>query len=143
MKTSLLLLICLTIGIVSCQKHSENLITNHSSFLDTISFSHSMKGWELYSLPQGDDWTYSILMGTNRGKSFEEVASNTIKVMGKDSLKMLLAKFPANENLLWRGKGVLPTATGDFYNLTLPDDNIVNEIKDFCAQKGFVLNISK
>ena len=82
-------------------------------------------------------------MGTNRGKSYEEVTSNLVKVVGKDSLKMLLAKLPANECIFWPGKGSLVNTAGDHFKLTTPDTNTVNEIEDFCTQKGLLLNVYK
>ena len=141
MKTTLFILIFLVVGMIACQKRTDNLTTAKSSLLDTVSFSQSMKGWELYSLRSGNNWLYSILMGTNRGKSYDEVALNNVKVIGTDSLKMLLAKLPANENIIWRGTGLLPYSSGGYYTLTSPDNSTVNEIKDFCAQKGLIIYV--
>ena len=113
------------------------LIKKNNTKLDTISFTHSMKGWELYSWPNGGDWNYSFLVGTNRAKTYDEVITNKIAVIGKDSLKMLLDKFPAKEELFWIGKRV-----GDGWeNLSFPDTNTINEIKDYCVQKELVLNV--
>ena len=113
------------------------LIEKNNSKLDTIFFTHSMKGWELYSWPQGNDWNYSILPGTNREKTYDEVIANKIRVIGKDSLKMLLDKFPAKEELFWTGK-----RSGDGWaNLSFPDDNTINEIKNYCQQKELVLSV--
>lgn len=112
------------------------LIQKNNDKLDTITFSPSMKGWELYSWANGDDWKYSILMGTNREKTYDEVVANEIAVIGKDSLKMLLDKFPAQEEIFWRGKG-----TGEWTNLSLPDEYTVNEIKNYCQQKNLFIHI--
>lgn len=113
------------------------LVQKNSTKLDTISFSHSMKGWELYSYPNGSDWNYSILMGTNRAKTYQEVITNKIAVVGKDSLKMLLNKFPAKEEIFWIGK-----RSGDGWdNLSFPNIGTINEIKDYCQQKELVLNV--
>ncbi|HAH24494.1 MAG TPA: hypothetical protein DCL77_12210 [Prolixibacteraceae bacterium] len=112
-------------------------IEKNNTKLDTVTFSPSMKGWELYSWPHGSDWNYSILMGTNRAKTYQEVVANTIAVVGKDSLKMLLDKFPAKEEILWIGKH----AGDDWVNLSLPDANTVNEIKNYCQQKDLVLSL--
>jgi len=139
MKATLFITILLVVGLISCKKSNNTINRENSSLLDTVTFSHSMKGWELYSWPTGNDWTYSILMGTNRGKSLEEVTANTIKVVGKDNLKILLTKFPPNENILWAGNGWLANTMGDHSSLTLPDSDIVNEIKVFCIQKGLEL----
>ncbi len=137
-------LISTTFAISGCSKGNNNEM--HPVDLinpDTISFNHSMKGWELYSWPNGNDWNYSILVGTNRTKSYSEVTKNKIIVFGIDSLKMLLDKFPENEYLFWVGKEWLSTCWGSNYgDLALPDNKTINEIKEYCAGKKLVLSIS-
>jgi hypothetical protein len=102
-----------------------------------------MKGWELYSWPNGNDWNYSILVGTNRTKSYNEVTTNKIVVCGKDSLKMLLDKLPENEYIFWIGEEWLKSCWGnDYGDLSLPDNKTINEIKTYCEGKKLVLGIS-
>jgi len=113
------------------------ILIHKNSKLDAISFSHSMKGWELYSWPNSNDLNYSILMGTNRAKTYSEVVTNKVAVIGKDSLKMLLDKFPAKEELFWTGK-----RSGDGWeNLSFPDSKTIDEIKKYCIQKDLVLSV--
>lgn len=112
------------------------LLINKNSKLDTITFAPSMKGWELYSWASGNDFKYSILMGTNRNKTYNEVITNEIAVTGKDSLKMLLDKFPAKEEIFWKGQG-----TGEWENLSFPDQKTVGEIKNYCLQKELNLHV--
>lgn len=113
------------------------LIRENNSKLDTISFTHSMKGWELYTWSNGNDWKYSILMGTNREKTYDEVITNKIAVIGKDSLKMLLNKFPAKEEIFWIGK-----RSGDGWdNLSLPDQSTIDEIMNYASLKELVLHV--
>lgn len=119
-----------------------------SEKLDTLTFFHQMKGYELYSWPEGNSWKYSFLIGTNRIKTLPEVISNKIAVLGTDSLKLLLDKFPAEEHLFWIGPKWLQSCwRGNFGNLGLPDVNTQNEIKAYCQQKKLDLvlsdNISK
>lgn len=137
-------LISSTFALINCSKGNINEI--HPLGLidpDTISFYHSMKGWELYSWPNGNDWNYSILVGTNRTKSYSEVTKNKIIVFGIDSLKMLLDKFPENEYMFWVGKEWLKTCwDSDCGDLTLPDNKTINEIKEYCADKKLLLGIS-
>ena len=112
--------------------------------LDTLTFSHSVKGWELYSRPDGDDWNYAFLIGTNRLKTYEEVTANPIIVTGLDSLKMLLDKFPEKEEILLIGEGWLERCWGGSYaNLSMPGEVTVNEIMAYCIQKKLVLSISE
>lgn len=113
------------------------LVQKNNSKLDNISFTHSMKGWELYSWPSESDWNYSILIGTNRNKTYQEVITNKISVVGKDSLKIMLDKFPANEEIVWIWK----PSGDDWGNISLPDDPTINEIKDYCTQKKLVITV--
>ena len=137
-KIQILFLIALIVTSFNFMRCSENISSDsNSAKLDTLSFTHSMKGWELYSWSSGNDWNYSILVGTNRAKSYNEVIVNKIAVVGKDSLKMLLAKFPAKEEIFWIGKG-LNESWGD---LSFPDNNTIDEIKNYCIQKELVLNL--
>ena len=137
-------LIINSLYLTECSKRSNKEVHPVDKInLDTISFEHSMKGWELYSWPNGNDWNYSILVGTNRIKSYEEVTTNGIIVLGLDSLKMLLDKFPENENLFWIGEGWLKRSWGSNYgDLSLPDNGTINEVKEYCIQKNLVLNVS-
>jgi hypothetical protein len=136
-----------SITLLNCSKEKDkNLvkIAVNPLNLDTISFDRSMKGWELYSWPNGNDWNYSILPGTNILKSYKQVTSNKIIVFGKDSLKMLLDRFPKNEDIFWISEEWLKKIWHNNYGtLSLPDNQIVNEIMDYCNQKELVLNVSK
>jgi hypothetical protein len=101
-----LFLIMALVKFTQCsQENDQEVAPCNTLKLDTLTFHRSMKGWELYSWPDGNDWMYSILGGTNRTKTYEEVITNRIAVSGKDSLKLLLAKLPENENIFWIGEG--------------------------------------
>jgi hypothetical protein len=141
----LIMLTVISLSFFSCTTDKDSEMDKLKKInIDTLTFVHSMKGWELYSWPNRDDWNYSILVGTNRIKSYSEVTTNKIIVSGKDSLKMLLDKFPENENIFWKGKGWLERCWGGNYgNLSLPDNKTINEIKEYCLQKKLILNISE
>ncbi len=130
--------------ITGCSKEGDNEFKTVARINpDTVVFPSSMKGWELYSWPNGKDWNYSILQGTNRLKTYDEVTKNKIVVTGIDSLKMLLAKIPENEFITWIGEGWLKSCWGNNYgDLSLPGEKIINEIKAFCAQENLVLTVT-
>jgi hypothetical protein len=106
---------------------------------DTLTLKPSMKGWELYSWTNGNDFNYSLLPGTNRLKSYNEIIGNKLIVFGKDSLIMLLDKLPANENVFWIGKNCLQRIRDEYFSL--PDNNTINSIKTHCSQKGLVIYV--
>ena len=140
--------VMLTFSFIQCAKDSDQEVqayqTINKSGFDTISFQHSMKGWELYSWPKGDDWYFSILAGTNRTKAYSEVIQSPFIVCSADSLKLLLGKFPANEEIFWIGEEWLDRCWGNYYgNLALPDIYTLSEIKAYSIQKKLLLSISE
>jgi len=143
-KPKLILLLCFIAILSAC---SDDSIQTQQPVkridLNTLTFAHSMKGWELYSWKKGDDWNYSILIGTDRLKSYDEVTSNEIIVTGKDSLKMVLDKFPEGEIITWIGQDWLKRCWGNnYYDLSLPPEDIIDEIKQYCSQINLVSQIT-
>ena len=53
-----------------------------------------MKGYELYSWQYGGLWRFSILVGTNREKSLEEIQSPDTALDGVDALQAALERDP-------------------------------------------------
>ncbi|MBK7096671.1 MAG: hypothetical protein IPH57_16995 [Saprospiraceae bacterium] len=129
----------------NCSKSTDNEYTPVKKLnLDSLTLESSLKGWELYSWQNGNEYNYSLLIGTNRLKTYEEVISNEITVFGIDSLKLLLAKLPEGEYIFWVGKSWLSSIWKENYkNLGLPDEKTVNEIKSYCIQKKLQLVISQ
>ena len=96
----------------------------------------------MYSWPNGNDWNYSILIGTNRLKTYDEVTTNKIIVFGKESLKMVLDKLPEGEYISWIGKEWLDNNWRTNYgSLSLPDNNTINEVKNHCVQKKLLSDV--
>jgi len=56
-----------------------------------------MKGTELYSWVQGDQWCFSLLRGTNRLKAVDEIRDPGMTLVGLDELEAALAKLPPGE----------------------------------------------
>jgi hypothetical protein len=134
---------------VACTKDSKEEKSATKSFLDTLKVPHEMKGYEIYSWPEGKDWYFSILVGTNRIKTYEEVTSNNtsvlhlITVTGIDTLKLVLEKFPENEYITLIGEGWLKRCWGGNYeNLQLPPQNYIDDITRICTQKKLNLQIT-
>jgi len=132
----------------ACSKENKSIQKSSYSYFDTLEVTHSMKGWEIYSWPDGSGWHYSILVGTNRLKTLDEVTSglpseqHLITVTGTDSLKLVLTKFPENEYLSLLGKGWLQSSWGsNFGNLQLPSRNIVDDVTQFCISKKLNLQV--
>lgn len=134
------LFICLLISI-SCTK--EEPLKKEPQFIanfDNLILESSMKGWELYSWSDGDNWNFSLIEGSNRYKTYEEVTGNNLIVKTPEKLKSLLSQLPPNEFISWVGENWMKTMWPTKYNnLAIPETNVVNEIKKFCTEKNIIL----
>ncbi len=109
----------------------------------SLCFEHSMKGWELYSWPNGNDWNYSVIVGTNMLKTYSMVTENPVSVTGAGSLEKILEHMPEGEEIAWIGEGWLSQIwTDDSRDLMLPPEDIVLEINQYCQEKGLLLIIA-
>lgn len=152
MKTKLLSIpltfLCLLLSF-ACAKDQDEENTDTKSYIDTLIVPHSMKGYELYSWPEGNKWYFSMLLGTNRTKTYSEVVSNIPSeihvgtVTGTDNLKLVLARFPENEFITWMGRGWLQSCWGSNYeNLQLPPQKYIDDISQYCDQKKLNLLVT-
>ena len=130
--------------IVSCSKENDKQPQDEYLIdLDTIHLEHSMKGWELYSWPNGVEWSFSLMAGTNVLKDYEQVINQPLIVNGVDSLKELLMKLPRGEEIAWMSENWLKKIWDSNYNnLMLPPENIVREVDAFCVEYDLILMIA-
>jgi hypothetical protein len=108
----------------------------------------SMKGYELYSWEQGGEWHFTLITGTNRNKTLEEVTSTTpsvsadglvhIHVVGVEALKGVLSRVPPSEFVTWLA--VLHDDSNQMgIVIRLPPDSIVVDIRDHAMSIGLNL----
>ena len=96
---------------------------------------HSMKGYELYSWKSRGEWHFSLVVGTNRLKTFREVSSPKIRVRGIDALKRRLNRLVKGEEVSWSVRLVPRTV--------LPPGEIIDEVKNHCEGRGIILRVSQ
>jgi hypothetical protein len=95
--------------------------------------AESMKGYELYSWLDGSQWKFSLLLGTNREKSLEEIKSKGNVLIGMDALKSTLEKVPAGQYVTWSTKE----------SLSFPPDDMIRQVERISKDQGLILNIVK
>jgi hypothetical protein len=95
-------------------------------------FAESMKGYELYSWQDGGQWKFSVLMGTNREKTLDEIKSADVVLTGVYALTSTLKKIPTGQYITWSSRETL----------SLPPDDIRSQVEQVCKDKGLILNIS-
>jgi len=141
MSTRCVMVACLIAAfLVACQLATPSIV-------DTP-LPRSDKGYELYSWQTNNQWHFTLITGTNRNKTLEEITSgeNTvtedgwvrISVQGVDALKAVLHRLPQQENVFWTDNR-WPPIHGS--NMTLPPAAVVDQIKDYGRQLGLGLNV--
>ena len=105
----------------------------------------SMKGYELYSWKVNNHWYYSLLPGTNRLKSYEEITAPAVVKRDTAGLKAELRKLSRGEEVIWMSdapKGAGRSAEGRVLNVKHPSRTRIKSIKAICEKLGIKLNLS-
>ncbi|MFC1871514.1 hypothetical protein ACFLYF_03845 [Chloroflexota bacterium] len=103
---------------------------------------HSMKGYELYSWEEDNQWHFTLITGTNRTKTMEEITSNEdyisetgwvrIQVVGADAIKDVLNRLPQSESIFWCDELHIGQTTET--DLELPPEQITDTIREYAEQ---------
>lgn len=95
--------------------------------------AESMKGYELYSWKDGNDWVFSLLVGTNREKTLEEIKSPQTSLPDVHALRSVLEKVPSGQYITWSSRETLG----------FPPDDVMKQVEQICDEKGLILSIAK
>jgi hypothetical protein len=93
----------------------------------------SMKGFELYSWEKDDQWRFSILIGTNREKTLEEIQSPDATLQGIEELKTALESIPTGQFITWLERD----------QLTFPPEDLIQQVVEICKKQGLELSIAR
>jgi hypothetical protein len=109
----------------------------------------AFKGYELLSWQKDGEWVFTLLAGTNRQKSFDEIlnAENTftateiikVSVIGADPFKELVNHLPKGEWITWGGMVLQGEVSPSTLYFTYPPDEIVDELIKYCKERGITL----
>lgn len=116
--------------------------------VDTL--PHSMKGYELYSWLEDDQWHFTLISGTNRNKTLAEITSEEdfiseagwvqVHVVGVDAIQAALSKLPQNEFIIWLAEMREPSGQTDI-QIQLPPEQTTDAIAEFSRQCGLDFQI--
>jgi hypothetical protein len=112
---------------------------------DLDSLPHSMKGYELYSWRADNQWHFTLVTGTNRNKTLDEIISEddfiseagwvNIHMVGVDAVKTALGKLPQNESVFWLA-GTREQTAQLTVNVCLPPEATVQDIREYASGRG-------
>jgi hypothetical protein len=128
-------------------------LINKPSIIEADKLPHSMKGYELYSWEEDNQWHFTLITGTNRTKTMEEITSKEdlisesgwvkIHVEGVDAIKDALSRLPQSESIFWCDELHIGQTTETSINIQLPPEQITDAIKEHAEQCGldFVITV--
>lgn len=105
----------------------------------------AMNGYELYSWKIKGHWYYSLLPGTNRLRTYDEITAPGSVRRDAAGLKAELQKLPKGEQVFWRSDapaGAGKSAAGQLLNVKLPSRQRIKSIKAICDKMGVELKLS-
>lgn len=136
--------------VLNALKQTGKLITGLSiAAVDEL--PHSMKGYELYSWSEDSQWHFTLITGTNRNKTLEEIISNEdfiseagwvqAHMVGVDAVKNVLSKIPRDEFIIWLAVMREQTEQTDI-KIRLPPQQTADDIKEYAVQRGLDMVIA-
>ena len=93
----------------------------------------SFKGRELYSWKRDGHWSYALLVGTNRNKTWTEIEKSGLGDF--DQLEKRLDKLPPGEMIFWFHR-----CEGGAGQLSYPPAEIKARIVEACEQRKLELS---
>ncbi len=123
-KPSLFFLILLAVFLSSCKTAAQPVATLPAE---------SMKGYELYSWQAGGQWKFSLLTGTNREKTLDEIQSADVTLDGVDALRSVLEGISPGQSISWSAKEPL----------AFPPAEILQQVEQICRDRGLTCNIAR
>ena len=91
-----------------------------------------MKGFELYSWKEDGQRYFSVLIGTNREKTLQEIQAPEARLKGLEELQPLLESIPAGQYITWLSR----------QSLAFPPEETLKQVREICEKQGLVLAIS-
>lgn len=144
-------LIIFSLLFIKCDKNENSLDAKTYNVPEIYDLPHLIKGYELYSFENNNHIYYTLIAGTNRTKTFEEISidnepieENGIKITTNtlEELKTVIEKLPEDELIFWLGEEWIRLAWGNnSNNILLPDEDIQNELLKFCNEQKVRLSI--
>ena len=95
--------------------------------------SGSMKGYEIYSWQDGGRWYFSLLVGTNREKTQEEIRSPETALPGVEGLRPALEALPSGQFVTWLSKD----------GAVFPPEDVIEQVRQICTERGLKLAIAR
>lgn len=112
----------------------------------------SFKGYELYSWQDGEEWHFTLITGTNRTKTLDEIiAVDTgeaetglvrIHVIGVDAIKEVLGMLPEGESVFWLGGAQVDQTDHGGIVFSFPSQSDIDAVTSFAVDAGLKMMVA-
>ena len=93
--------------------------------------SEAMKGYELYTWQEGEQWYFALLEGTNRLKTDEEILSAGTFLNSSEDVRDVLKRLKSGQFVTWMALERFP----------LPDEPLVQQVEQACQDLGLECSV--
>lgn len=104
-----------------------------------------MKGYELFTWKEKGHWHYSLLPGTNRERTYEEITAPANVVIGTPEFEDHLKQLPRGSEVLWQSDappGIKRPSSGGVISFKHPSRKRIERIKSHCEKLGIKLTLT-
>ena len=105
----------------------------------------AMKGYQLFTWKAKGHWHYSLLPGTNRERTYEEITAGATVIIGTPNFEDELKRLPKGSEVLWQSDappGIKRPSSGDVISFKQPSRKRIERIKSHCDKLGIKLSLT-
>ena len=129
----------------------SSVLASSISATSTEKLPQSLKGYELYSWYEDSQWHFTLITGTNRNKTIEEIISEgdpafaadwvKIHVTGANAIEAVLSKLPRGEEIMWLERPRSEQAPPGDIEFMFPPEEIVESVREHAEKSGLNLAV--
>jgi len=112
-------------------------------------FPKSLKGYEIMSWQVGEIWNFTLVSGTNREKSFEELLSPDsfvdetgflkVTVSGFEQIKEVINRLPEDSEVFWGGIDLSGQVTAGTPYFSFPPQSEMDDLIAYAKDNGVTI----
>jgi hypothetical protein len=104
----------------------------------------AMKGYQLFTWQEKGHWHYSLLPGTNRERTYDEITASATVIVGTSAFESELKRLPKGSEVFWQSDAppkMKRPASGEAISIKHPSRKRIERIKALCAKLGITVTL--
>ncbi len=133
-----IVLVCAALLVMAgCRRADQRSVGSLTERAPLRASRTASKGMELYSWKSADgQWTFGLLLGTNRRKSLSEITNPRETIVGIDRLKDKLSALAVGESVPWTDVGNAIKSQRSPASVSIESNpvpkSMINELTSYC-----------